>query len=200
MPRPDRAVAALVAAALAVAGGPLEAEPVEWGGQVALALPQGDLNGGHWLHGNIGLGGGLHALWPLNEGHAFRLRVDGAWLPRNPLVLRDAPVDRESAKVRLLSAGVDYNYFPAIHPEGPYLIVGLGYGRIQCDGVTVAAAGPWPGSQRASAPVAALGLGSRWTPHLGGELRFSSATFKDLGSPGSRMRAPMVTAALTLDF
>ena len=200
MPRPDRIAAALVAAALATAAGPLGAEALEWGGQAGLAFPQADLNGGHWLHGNTGVSCGLHLLWPWNGGHAFRLRADATWLPRNPVVLRDAPVDRESAKVRLLSAGVDYNYFPAIHPEGLYLIAGLGYGRIRCYGVTLASGGPWPSSQEASAPVVAMGLGSRFTPLLGGELRFASATFRNLGSSGSRMQAPMVTAALTLDF
>jgi hypothetical protein len=200
MPRRDRIAAALAAAALATAGGPLGAEPLQWGAQAALAFPQADLNGGHWLHGNTGVGCGLHVLWPWDGGHAFRLRADAAWLPRNPVVLRDAPVDRESAKVRLLSAGVDYNFFPGIHPEGLYLIAGLGYSRIRCYGVTVASAGPWPGSQEASAPVMAMGLGSRFTPHLGGELRLASATFKNLGRSGSRVGAPMFTAALTLDF
>jgi hypothetical protein len=200
MPRPDRIAAALAAAALAVAGGPLAAEPMEWGGQVALVFPQGDLNGGHWLHGSTGAGCGLHGLWPLDGGHAFRLRADGAWLPRNPVMLEDAPVDQESAKVTLLSFGVDYNYFPGIHPEGPYLIAGLGYSWIRCYGVTALSAAPWPDHQEASAPEVAVGLGSRFTPHLGGELRFSTATFKDLDSSGTRMKAAMLTAALTLDF
>jgi hypothetical protein len=200
MPRPERAGAALVAAALALAGAGLGAEPLEWGGQAALVFPQSGLDGGHWLHGGAGAGLGLHLLWPWNDGHAFRLRADAAWLPRNPLVLRDSAVGRERAKVRLVSAGVDYNYFPGIHPEGPYLIAGLGYARIRCSGATVAVAGPWPDSQDASAPMLALGLGSRFTPHLGGELRFTSATFKNLGSSGSRLQAPVLTAALTLDF
>jgi hypothetical protein len=197
-------------AALAGLAGPLRADEPVYGGQVSLCLPQDDLNGGKRYHGNAGLGAGVHLLWTYAGGHALRLRGDGSLLPRGPIQVQDRDRDTllytESAKVRLLQAGADYNFFPAGVPEGLYFLAGLGYTWAGFYGAGLVPGGqgdlatPWPSHHSASALTYALGLGTRVTEHLGGELRFAQADLGNVGVAGTSVRALTVNASLTLDF
>ncbi len=199
----------LVFCCLGLVATPLRAD-VLFGGQVAVAEPQGDLNGGHWLHGNTGIGIGLHALLSPDGTSGIRLRGDTSFYPRGPIVVEadngSYPLFNESAKAAILDLALDYNWFFRQNLEGPYGIAGLGYSRARFYGVSLSPedigvyTGPLPSAHQSSAILYAVGLGWRISEHLGWEARFSESTMHDVGGPGTFTRIPIFTAAVTFEF
>jgi hypothetical protein len=207
-----RARALAAAAALALAGAPLGAATFPFfGGQVALALPQGDLNGGKWIQGRTGLGAGLHATQSLDAGHALTLRADGTWIESGQVNILtgdgSSQLYAEDAKVRLFALCLEYNYFWSANPlEGPYFLLGFGESWMRQSAARLVPGGigdpgvDWPSSSSASALQWSLGFGDKFSPRLGWEFRFSQATYHDVQIGGTSMKTPMFTLALTTDF
>jgi len=195
---------------LGLMAAPLGAEAL-YGGQVSVAEAQGDLNGGKWWHGNTGIGLGLHAFVSPDNTSGFRLRGDGTFFPRGPIVVRandgSYRLFTESAKVAILDLALDYNYFFRRNLEGPYGIGGLGYSRARFYGASLspeyagAYSGPLPPSSRqCSALLYAAGVGWRVSEHLGWEARYSQATMRDAGGSGTFARTPVFDASVTFEF
>jgi hypothetical protein len=206
-----RTRAALAAGLLAAATLPVAAAPSPvLGGQVTLAFPQGDLNGGKWMHGRTGLGLGLHCIEPLDGGHAVNLRGDCVWIQQGQVNILtgdgSTQLYAEQAKVRILSLSLDYEFYFSGDPhEGPYFFIGLGQSWMSHTDASLAPGGvgapvAWPGSSSASAVQWSLGVGSKFRPRLGYEFRFTQANYSGVGIGGTSMKTPMFTLALTTDF
>ena len=201
--------AALAFGVLALLGGALKAGAPILGGQLSLALPQGDLNGGKWAHGRYGLGGGLHCTFDLDGGHALNLRGDIADINEGQVNILaydgSTMVYAERAKVRTQALALDYCFFPSSSPaEGPYFLLGLGREWIRSrDAVQVpGGVGPavdWPAEHSNSTLQYALGVGWKFRPHLGWETRFTQGNYKNVAVPWTAMKTPTLTVALTMD-
>ena len=202
--------APLALALLALPGRVLLAGDPILGGQLTLALPQGDLNGGKWMHGRTGLGAGLHCLVDLDGGHALNLRGDWTAIREGQvnLIASDGSVQlfAEQAKVRILALGVDYNFYFSSNPvEGPYFLVGLGQSWFRSSGASQVPGGiggpiAWPSSHGGSALQYALGAGHKLRPHLGWEFRFTQANYGRPGIDGASLKTPMFNLSLNLDY
>lgn len=169
------------------------AQDLKWGGQLTLSLPQGDTGNKQNLDGKPGFGLGFHALVDLKNGHAIVPRFDYLMYANgSPDPNHWAP--GVELKNRLMMLGVDYQYhFTGKLDQGPYLLGGLAYGdmeyKAEKGGASIAAS--------AKAPVLALGGGYQFSPRVGLELRYLSATFK----PNDvSMTAPSLNASLFLRF
>ena len=204
-------LAALGLAVLCGLNGPRRADVPELGGQLTVSQLESNLGGSaKWFTGKPGVGGGLHCLFDLGGGHALRPRGDVAFFRDGPIKLMSADdkvqLYQETAKIRLLSLGMDYNYFPAANnTEGFYILLGLAGSSLHCTGAAWApgAGTPgsaWPASQSASALSYSAGAGWRLTPHLGTELRYSQSMFKNLGISGTAVKSPVLNLSLTMDL
>ena len=204
-----KARAALVLGVLALPGGPLGADVPILGGQLNLVLPQGDLNGGKWARGRMGLGGGLHCTFDLSGGHALNLRGDLANLSEGQVNILtyegSTQLYAERAKVRTLALALDYCYFMSSNPaEGPYFLIGLGQEWLRSTGARLVPGGvgpdvAWPAEHSNSTMQYALGLGHKFRPHVGAEFRFTQGNYKNVAVPWTSMKTPTFTLSLTLD-
>ena len=196
---------------LGLLGGPLHAFDTSFGGQIGLAQPQSDLAAGKWLTGRGGASAGLYGLIDLGNSHALRARADATFIRPGTINLIDGgggtQLYAENARTRLLIAGLDYNYFILQHAfEGPYVIMGLGYAWASFTGARIVPGGldappaDWPARQSAQSLQYALGMGWRFSPHLGGEFRFTQGAFRDVGVPYTMVKSPILNLGLTLDF
>jgi len=196
---------------LGLLGGPLLAYDAYLGGQIALVQPQSDLNGGKWLHGRAGASAGLYGLFDLGNSHALRARADGTFVRAGKINIvdggGDAQLYAQDARTRILSAGIDYNYYWFQHlMEGPYAILGLGYAWASFTGARPVPGGvgapptSWPANQNARAVQYALGMGWKFSPRLGGEFRFTQSTFRDVGVPFGTVKAPVLSLGLTFEY
>jgi len=193
---------------LALLGCPLLAELPQFGVQVAVVQPESDLNGGKWVGGRVGASAGVHVLLDLDGGHGLCLRGDATSFRSGPIRLFDGSGSTqlygEDAKARILALGADYRFhFASSHLEGPYGLLGAGWSWASLTGAALTEGGPvasWPADQRATSFQFALGLGWRFLPQVGGELRYTQSSFRDLGAPGTLMKAPTLSLGLTLDY
>lgn len=210
-----KCTAALATLGFTLLGGltsPLRADAPIFGGQFTLSQAESNLGGtSRYFSSRIGAGGGLHCLIDLGGGHALRPRGDVAFFRSGPVkvMASDSSVElyREDAKSRILSLGVDYNYFTTYsHEEGGYFLLGVGRSKLQCTGAVLTSVGmgtppvPLPSTQSATATSFSVGFGWRLTPHLGSEFRFSQAAFKNVGTDSSMVRAPTLNLSLTMEF
>ncbi|MGA2080710.1 MAG: hypothetical protein ABSH53_08890 [Holophaga sp.] len=197
---------------LGLGGGPLRADDRLVGAQVALDMPQSDMNGGKWYHGQTGLGLGVHWVFWHHDNHAFRLRGDGIFYPRGPINVFTSDGATQlwtlSAKTRIVETAVEYNfYFNSTDQEGLYLIMGLGYswatfygGQLVPGGGSAPSNIPWPNSTRGNSNLYSLGMGSRVTRNLGWEFRFTQAYYMNLGPGGTGVKDPTLSLAMTFDL
>lgn len=155
--------------AITLAGCPLPAQEINYGGQLTVSLPGSDLGSRTWLHHRLGAGAGVHALIGLEDGYALVPRFDYSSYEKQPV------------KVQVLQLGVDLDYFfSARVNEGPFLGGGLQFGAARFELTGDA------GSARATpkAPGAAFIAGWMFTQNLGAEWRWGWSKFKpDLTGP-----------------
>ncbi len=190
-----RLVHILPALALALAASPLaQAQDFHVGGQVTLSKPMGDLGGSDYLDGKTGLGFGIHSLIGLNNGHAIVPRFDFITYKRS---VHTADGDADF-KVNTMMLGVDYNYFVSGKAnEGLYLGGGLGYGSTKFE----VSSGPVSVSDTPKSIYVAGIVGYMFTPNIGAELRYVSASYEPeaLGMKDT-VSSPVLNATFVVRF
>lgn len=162
----------IVVPTFAIVGICAQAQDVHFGAQATLALPQGDMGKSDYLDGKLGYGLGIHALVPLQGGHALVPRLDYTMYKRS--LEGDADL-----KVNVLAIGGDYNYFISEKPgDGFYVLAGLGYSSMKWE----ISSGPFSINETKGTYYLAAGGGFQFTPNVGVELRYTHAKYTDLGS------------------
>ncbi len=152
---------------LALAGFPLAAQELHYGGQVTAALPVGPISSKDWLDGQLGGGAGVQLVVAFPGGHAIVPRFDYSYFKKS-----EDGVDR---KVQMFQLGADYNYFFSRTVDlGPYVGGGLGFGstkfELTGDGYST--------SDTPNTAFLAASAGWMFTPHLGAELRYNWSKYK----------------------
>ena len=158
---------ALGLSALALSGGSLSAQEINYGGQVSAALPAGSLSSKDWLDGKPGAGIGAHMVIGFQGGHAIVPRVDYTYFKKS-----ESGVDR---KVQMYQIGADYNYF--LHGkvnEGPYLGAGLGFGSAKFE----LTGHGYSSSDTPNAVYSSVEGGWMFTKNFGTELRYTWSRYK----------------------
>ena len=110
-------------AILALGGVMASAQDVQFGAQGGLNLPLGNLDSA--VDGRIGYTIGGHVGLYYGNGHELRPRVDytyyaGGWTP-------DGSGPFKKNTVSAWGMGADYIYYTEMHPQGFYLVMGLGF-------------------------------------------------------------------------
>ena len=155
-----------LAAALACTGLTISAQDVQFGAHGGLNMPLGDLDKA--VDGRIGftLGGQVGLYY--GNGHELRPRVDytyyaGGWTPAGP------GFDKNT--VSAWGVGADYIYYTEMHPQGIYLVMGLGFQNWTVD--------PEHASSESKTSLSlAAGAGYRFNRTLSVEGRFTTGQFQ----------------------
>jgi opacity protein-like surface antigen len=166
----------LAAIAALSLSGVAQAQDVNFGAQVILSQPQGDLGDSDLMDGKMGFGLGFHALVDLKGGHAIVPRLDYVTYKRSEAVLG---VDFDY-KANILTLGADYNYYiNGKANEGFYVLAGLGFasGKFEMTNSFMSALNV---SSSKSTLYFQVGAGYMFTPNVGAELRYQSAQFSDV--------------------
>jgi len=181
---------------LVCAAATVSAQEFRFGAQVSLALPLGDAGEKIFLNHRPGLGLGLHGLWSFHPRMALMPRVDVTLYQRDDDGNGVLPVSfKGSMTLKDIKVGVDYNIVfsnPAI-----YGIAGLGYSSfewaiISTDTVLT--------RENKGAIYFSLGVGYTMLEHFLAELRYTHASYTDVGSSsgfkGNTFTAPAVSLSL----
>ncbi len=172
----------LVLAPLALAAAPLAAQDAHFGVQAGINIPQSDLK--DFVDNKLGFTVGANATVDLGSGHVIRPRVDYGFYSASV----SNPLFTDDRKVKALSIGADYMYFPAERMEGFYATAGLGAQNTKIEDVT--------GSDNKTALAWAIGGGWQFSDLLGAELRYTSSHPKF----GQTFKADAINAAVTFKF
>jgi len=198
---------------LGASGFVLQAQFVDFGAQLTLAKPTMDLEGGTWIRGRSALGFGLRLPCYFDRNQALVPRLDVLNIKAGPVaILNGATSDRNYtalAKVRLVSLGVDYDYYLSGRPEdGPYLGCGLGLSQADFQNAQLLPGGygpplpdgAWPVDQTKKAVQYALQAGWKLDEHLAVEARYTQSDFKSVGTPGTLVKAPVFSFSIVVEF
>lgn len=151
----------LLLAPLALAAAPLAAQDAHFGIQAGVNFPQSDLK--DFIDNKLGISVGANATIELGSGHVIRPRADYAFYSASV----SNPLFTDDRKVKALSVGADYMYFPAQRMEGFYATAGIGVQNTKLEDFT--------GSDNKTAFAWALGGGWQFTDVVGAELRYTSS-------------------------
>lgn len=173
----------LVLAPLALAAAPLAAQDAAFGIQAGVNFPQSDLK--DFVDNKLGFTVGANAMVDLGSGHVIRPRVDyGSYSSSF-----SDPVFGGDHKVKALSLGADYLYFPAQRMEQFYVTAGLAAQNTKVEGDF--------GSDNKTAFAWAAGAGWQFTDAVGAELRYTSSHPK---FDGGTFKADALNLAVTFKF
>lgn len=166
------------------------AQDLKFGGQLTLSSPQGDLGKKDALDGKLGYGLGGHLQMDLGKGHTIVPRVDYTMFKRS--------VDGVDLKYNTLTAGADYQYFLGGKAnEGCYVGAGLAWASTQFKA-------EFPGSaegnhsETKNALQLGAGVGYMFTPTMGAELRYTTATYRSAGE--SNFKGDTLNASFLVRF
>lgn len=168
---------------LALVAAPLAAQDAQFGVQAGVNLPQSDLK--DWVDNKVGFSLGANVVVDLGSGHVIRPRVDYAFYSESV----SDPLFGDNHKVKALSAGADYLYFPAQSMEGFYVTAGLAAQNTKVDSSLI--------SESKTAFAWAAGAGWQFTEHVGAELRYTSS-HPDFG--GGAFKADAINVGATFKF
>ena len=172
----------LVLAPLALAAAPLAAQDAHFGVQAGVNIPQSDLK--DFVDSKLGFTVGANATVDLGSGHVIRPRVDyGSYSSSF-----SDPAFGGDHKVKAISVGADYMYFPAQRMEGFYATAGIGAQNTKVEGDA--------GSDNKTAFAWAVGGGWQFSDLLGAELRYTSSH----PNFGQTFKADAINAAVTFKF
>ena len=177
----------LVLAPLALAAAPLAAQDAHFGVQAGINIPQSDLK--DFIDSKVGFTVGANATVELGSGHVIRPRVDYGFYSASV----SNPLFTDDNKVKTLSLGADYMYFPAQRMEGFYATAGLAAQNTKIETST-------PGvdvSDNKTALAWAIGGGWQFSDLLGAELRYTSSHPK---FDGGTFKADANNLAVTFKF
>jgi hypothetical protein len=174
--------------AIALSATQTRAEDPRFGVQVHGSIPTGDLKDA--VDTKLGLGGGAHVTFDLDDGHVIRPRLDYTLFPEATLTGSGAAV---KSKINNLSAGADYLYFVDRKPEGLYFTGGLSFNHWKVD-VNIAGISSSATSNKAGV---AVGVGYNYNASFGAELRYTTSKY-DSGNKSSSAGA--LQASVTLRF
>ena len=174
----------LVLAPLALAAAPLAAQDAHFGVQAGVNIPQSDLK--DFVDSKLGFTVGANATVDLGSGHAIRPRVDYGFYSASV----SNPIFTSDNKVKALSLGADYMYFPAQRMEGFYATAGLA-----AQNTKVESSNP-DFSDNKTAFAWAVGGGWQFSDLLGAELRYTSSH----PNFGQTFKADAINAAVTFKF
>jgi len=177
-------VSRLVFVLLAALGVCAHGEDFRFGAQVHGNIPNGDLNDA--VDSKLGVGGGFHGTFDLEEGHMIRPRLDYTLFP-------EATVKAIRSKVKDLSLGADYLYFLSGKPRGAYVTAGL---ALHSWNVERAAAGV-AFSGNSNKLGLAFGGGYNFNASFGAELRLVSTKY---AASGTDFSANSIQAGVTVRF
>ena len=169
----------LTALALALlSASAMQAETPLFGFQGTVTKPSGDVGDSEWMDGKVGLGIGVHAMFPMVGGAAIVPRIDYT-VYKNDWT-RDANINEE-AKIKILSGGADFQYyFSGFANQGFFVLAGLGYASGHFDssysynGLNLSV------SATKGAVYLQGGLGVQFTPYMGVQVSYQSLKFTDV--------------------
>jgi opacity protein-like surface antigen len=157
----------------------IQAQDAHFGFQLTGSIPQGDMGNSDNLDGKIGYGLGIHCLVPFSEGHAIVPRLDYTMYKNNSDVTVGNTLYGYDLKVNVLAVGADYNYFVSRKAnDGFYVLAGLGYSSLKWEVDTPI--GNY--NETKGTFYLAAGLGYMFTPNVGAEIRYTHASYSDIGS------------------
>jgi len=167
----------IVALAL-LATSAVHAEDVKFGIQAIVSQPSGDVGNKDWMDSKLGLGVGLHGIIHLEGGAAIIPRIDYVAYKNDRTI---STWINEDAKINILSAGADFQYyFSGEVSRGFYILGGLGYARgdfktsYSSNTITMNVDGT------KGALYLQGGVGIHFTPNIGLEARYQSIKFTDV--------------------
>jgi len=175
----------ILAALLIVMATVLQAQELRFGAQATLAMPFGDIAQKEFLNHRPAFGFGVHGLWNLHPRHVFVPRVDITYYKINTDSSNWIPF-KDAVSLRDLKIGVDYNLVTKF--DGLYGIAGLNYSSL--DWAVPMGDELWRESK--STLGFALGMGYPMTSHFLAEVRYTHASYSDVGRKGIDRTAPAV--------
>ena len=177
----------------------LSAQEFTFGAQASIALPIGDAGERIFLNHRPGLGFGVHGFWNFYPRHVFVPRMDIVLYRRdlggNALL---APPIKKAFTLKDIKVGVDYNL--VFSNPGIYGIVGLGYSSfdwaISTDDIL--------DRETKGALYFSLGTGYKMLEHFLAELRYTHASYSNVGTSfgynGKSLTAPAISLSLLWRF
>lgn len=151
----------LVLAPLALAAAPLAAQDAHFGIQAGVNVPQSDLK--DFVDSKLGFTVGANATVDMGSGNVIRPRLDYGFYSASV----SNPLFTDDRKVKALSLGADYMYFPAQKMEGFYVTAGIGVQNTKLEETNF--------SDSKTAFAWAVGGGWQFSDLLGAELRYTSS-------------------------
>lgn len=176
---------------LALAAAPLAAQDAHFGIQAGVNLPQSDLK--DFIDNKPGFSLGANVVFDLGSGHVIRPRADYGFYSAS--VNDPFGFGTDENKVKILSIGADYLYFPAQRMEGFYVTGGLGYQNTKVESST-----PFGDVSESKGNIAwAVGAGWQITDLVGAELRYTSSHPKYDGALEA-FKADAINVGVTFKF
>ncbi len=154
----------LLTVALALGAGTASAQEIQFGAHGGLNLPLGDLDKA--VDGRLGFTLGGHVGLYYGNGHELRPRVDFTQYSGGLL-----PLSSTKNTVSAWGLGADYLYYTELHPQGIYLVGGLGLQSWTVNPDN----GP---SESNTSLTLDLGAGYRFNRTLAVEGRFTTGQFR----------------------